>query len=90
VTVHIAGVAAVVLALFFFAPKQSVPVVTSLSTVALYLAYTIPITLAWRAPGRVGLAAPDGMEPGTVRRAAESGGQGVLGLDLRRADHAAQ
>ncbi len=28
---------------------EAVPVVTSLSTVALYLAYTIPIALAWRA-----------------------------------------
>jgi amino acid transporter len=28
---------------------KAVPVVTSLSTVALYLAYTIPIALAWRA-----------------------------------------
>jgi amino acid transporter len=29
--------------------SKAVPVVTSLSTVALYLAYTIPIALAWRA-----------------------------------------
>ena len=28
---------------------EAVPVVSSLSTVALYLAYTIPVALAWRA-----------------------------------------
>ena len=70
---------------------KAVPVVTSLSTVALYLAYTIPIALAWRAR-RAGSdwPQPGGLESGPFRCAAESGGHAVCGFHLRSADHAAQ